>query len=108
MTVYIAGSKGYIGQNLVPFLKEKKYTVAELECSEVPDLRPWDQVVNLACHGHKPGDDNLKWMLQANTIYPIHLFDNLPTGAMMIHTASSAEIYRPRSEERRVGKECRL
>jgi nucleoside-diphosphate-sugar epimerase len=95
MTVYIAGSKGYIGQNLVPFLKEKKYTVVELEHSEIPDMRAYDAVVNLACHGHKPGDDNLKWMIQANTIYPIHLLENLPTGALMVHTASSAEIYRP-------------
>ncbi|MDR3551210.1 MAG: SDR family oxidoreductase [Candidatus Babeliales bacterium] len=93
-TIFLTGSKGFIGSHLLPKLIELGYNVTCAEHNEVPDYRDYfNYIIHLAAVT-TTSDSFIPELFESNIIYAKQIMD-VPTRIIYASSTSAAELSNP-------------
>ena len=96
MNILITGHKGFIGQNMMKFMKSKGHTVTGFEyydnAEHFPDLKGIHTVIHLGAETDTTCG-NIHYVLEKNYDFSKKLYDECQRRHIMLQYASSASVY---------------
>lgn len=97
MKILVTGHLGFIGQNMVPFMKNEGHSVFTHDWKEspyVPDVKGLDWVIHLGAISSTT-DTDFRKVLDQNYDFSVDLFNRCAEHSVNLQWASSASVYGP-------------